>query len=286
MKLNLSGLSNYVKNNKRFSILSLIVIVVLLYVSINIFADMNIRRNMDSESDGENGPLFSDEIVIADNGDEDKTAEENNYAAENEEEYNIYLTEDKSSDNGMSGHEAEAGPEIEFETESVSKDTVITKEEIEAMKEVLAERAAQKAAEEAAAEAEAKAAAEEAEKELEEKNEPEPKPVYKPEPEPEPEPEPVVETKNIELIVHIHFEDENGKSLSGQVVQIIVSQGGGDVVSASSDGQDARISIPAVNSIITGQEVAGFVSEGDKYVSLSNDDSVKHVSYKYKKLAE
>lgn len=278
MKLKFGRLSEYIRKNKRFSLLVLVVMLVVIYVGMDIYEDFSLR-NKGSELNEAGSELFSNEIVNTDKDDADRVAEENNELAGNEQDYNIYITEEQSSDNGMSGNEAEMGTEIAAENGTDSNNSIITKEEIEAIKEDLAERAARKAAEEAAA-----AEAEAAEKELEEESEPEPKPVYRPDP--KPEPEPVIEIKNIELIVHIHFEDENGKSLSGQVVQITVSQGGSLVGSASSDGQDARISIPAVNSIITGQDVAGFVSEGSKAVSLSGDDSVKHVSYKYRKVVE
>ncbi|SHJ36519.1 hypothetical protein SAMN02745751_02391 [Dethiosulfatibacter aminovorans DSM 17477] len=271
MKLKFWNLSEYVRNNKRFSLLFLLVMLVVIYVGMDIYEDFSLR-NMGSESNEARSELFSNDIVSSDKDDTDITAEENSEMARNEQGYNIYLTED----NGMPGHEAERGTEITAETEADSNNAIITKEEIEAMKEVMAERAAREAEAKAAAEAAEAAAAKEVEEEYEVE-----KPVYRP------EPEPVAEVKNIELIVHIHFEDENGKSLPGKVVKITASKvGGGSLGSSLSDGEDARMSIPAVNCIITGQEISGFANEGGKVISLSNDDSVKHVSYKYRKVVE
>lgn len=265
MKLKMGNLSKYAKSNKRFVFLLLIVIVVIFYIATDIYAEFS-NRNMGSESNEVESDLFSNNIISSKDSDVNETAVVNNGSTGNEQEsYNIYLSDD--SENKHPVNEVEPGVN--------SKGAIITKEDIDKLKESMAER-----------EVDENDESEDSDEEAEYESDSRPEP--KPEPKPEPEPEiPAVEVKNIELIVHIHFEDENGKSLSGEVVEINVSKsGGGSLGSALSDGEDARMSIPAVNCIISGQEVPGFVSEGGKAVSLSNEDSVKHVSYKYRKAVQ
>jgi uncharacterized protein YpmB len=295
MKVKVKDLSEYIKHNRRFVLLLLIVVVVLYYVVTSIFVnyrmdmaeDLNeVETNMNSSE-----TAFSGEDVLKDiiEGNIANGEELNESIVGNGKESNyIYLPTDSADEifnENIELHENEDEADG-MGKESDEKDKLLSYEEILAM--VNSEKQIKEDALEDMEEGTPESNEEELEPEPEPK--PEPEPESKPEPEPEPKPElepPVVEVKNIELIIHIHFEDENGKSLPGEKVEITVSKiGGGYLNSAFSDGEEARLNVSAVNCIISGALVPGFVDEGNKEVHLSesSDDAVKHISYKYKKI--
>jgi outer membrane biosynthesis protein TonB len=278
MKSRVKDLSTYVKNNLRFSILLLIVVLVVINIATYIYSDLS-NRNIGSESN--KGVVDSDSSGIAFNGEGVlKDIIEGNIA--NGEELNDINPYSDSTDEIFDENGEQQANEADGMDEQIEeKGKLLTYEDIMAAVEK----------EKLENEDELADVAGRSPDSNEEEPEPEPEPKSEPKPEPKPEPElkpepPVVELKNIELIIHIHFEDENGKALSAEKVEITVSKiGGGYLSSAFSDGEDARLNVTAVDCVISGGAVHGFVNEGNKevYLSQNGDDYVKHISYKYKK---